>query len=336
MPVSTAAVLDGLVLQRGAVRVEIEQHPFAIHVRRDERRLIRALGLFGVDGEIEDQFIQFTEGVIAGEELELPERVVAVSLSEALADGAELAVRCDGGRRGRLRITLPHEETVLFELEFDGGTAGEAGGPLRIAADWDGRPEERFAGLGARHNLHVDHAGREIQLGADRCYTGPDCPPDLLAKGGVPQGDYAPAPWVQSSRGYAVWVDGHGNGMRFELGDRSVVSARARAGPLRLRIFTDPSPAARLRRYLRLTGLPALLPEWGYGFWKSRDVYNHQDEVEDDVYGCAREGIPLDAVVLDSPWETQYNTWEPNPHQFTDFDAMVRAFRTDGVRTVVW
>ena len=40
--------------------------------------------------------------------------------------------------------------------------------------------------------------------------------------------------------------------------------------------------------------------------------------------------------MIDSPWETQYNTWEPNPHQFDDFEGMVRRFRSDGVRTVVW
>ena len=331
MPVSTATVLDGLVLERGPLRVEIAQHPFCIHVRRDGRRLVRALGLFAVEGEIEDQFIQFTEGVIAAEQLDLPERVVAVSVAEPLADGVQLAVRCEGERerRGSLRITLPEHETVLLELAFEGE-------PLRLAADWDGRAEERFAGLGARHALRVDHAGREIQLGADRCYTGPDCPEEMLAAGGIPQGDYAPAPWLASSRGYGVWAEGHGNGMRFELRDRTVVSARSTAGPLRLWLFCDPSPAARLRRYLRATGMPALLPEWGYGFWKSRDVYDSQAEVEDDVDGCEREQIALDAVVLDSPWETQYNTWEPNPHQFTDFDAMVSDFRRRGVRTVVW
>ena len=331
MPVSTATVLDGLVLERGPLRVEIAQHPFCIHVRRDARRLVRALGMFAVEGEIEDQFIQFTEGVIAAEQLDLPERVVAVSVAEPLVDGVRLAVRCEGERerRGSLRITLPEHETVLLELAFEGE-------PLRLAADWDGRAEERFAGLGARHALRVDHAGREIQLGADRCYTGPDCPEEMLAAGGIPQGDYAPAPWLASSRGYGVWAEGHGNGMRFELRDRTVVSARSTAGPLRLWLFCDPSPAARLRRYLRATGLPALLPEWGYGFWKSRDVYDCQADVEDDVYGCEREQIALDAVVLDSPWETQYNTWEPNPHQFTDFDAMVGDFRRRGVRTVVW
>ena len=129
MPVSTATVLDGLVLERGPLRVEIAQHPFCIHVRRDGRRLVRALGLFAVEGEVQDQFIQFTEGVIAAEQLDLPERVVAVSMAEPLADGAQLAVRCEGERerRGSLRITLPEDETVLLELEFDGE-------PLRVAA----------------------------------------------------------------------------------------------------------------------------------------------------------------------------------------------------------
>ncbi|MEA2255499.1 MAG: alpha-D-xyloside xylohydrolase, partial [Solirubrobacteraceae bacterium] len=332
MPVQTATIGDALVLERGALRVEIAQHPFAIHVRRGGRRLVRGLGLWGADGAIADQFIELTEGVIPAEELELPERVVAVNVVEPLADGIELAVRCDGGggRRGRLRITLPAPETVLVEFELDGA-------PLRIAADWDGRPEEHFAGLGARHALRVDHAGRRIQLGADRAYTGPDCPPEMLEVGGIPQGDYAPAPWLQSSRGYAVYAEGHGNGMRFDLGDeKTVVSARARAGPLRLWFLTDATPVIRLRRYLRLTGMPALLPEWGYGFWKSRDFHIHQTDVYDDFHGCRRHEIALDAIVIDSPWETQYNTWEVNPHQFPDFADMVRELRDDGVRTVLW
>src|SRR6185369_16071357 len=136
---------------------------------------------------------------------------------------------------------------------------------------------------------------------------GPDCPPDMRELGGIPQGDYAPAPFLQSSRGHALWCETYANGTRFEL--------------------NDPTPVARLRRYVRLTGLPALLPAWGYGFWKSRDVYPHQDDAEEDVHGCRWHGIPLDAIVLDSPWETQYNTWAPNPHQFPDFAGMVERFR---------
>jgi alpha-glucosidase (family GH31 glycosyl hydrolase) len=330
MPVHTATAADSLVLSREALRVEISRHPFGIDVRRDGRRLLRQFGIWCADGEVRDQFIQLTEGVIPSEELEVPERVVAANLVEPLADGAELGLRFDSGRSGRLRVTLPCDETVAFELEVQGA-------PLRHAAGWDARAEEHFAGLGARHALRVDHAGRRIQLGADRAYTGPDCPPDLLAIGGIPQGDYAPAPWLQSSRGYAVHADGYGNGMRFHFGaDRTTVSARAIAGPLRLTLLTEPSAAARLRRYLQLTGMPAVLPEWGYGFWKSRDFHTYQPDVYDDFHGCRRNDIPLDAIVIDSPWETQYNTWEVNPHQFPDFTKMVRELRCDGVRTVLW
>jgi len=82
--------------------------------------------------------------------------------------------------------------------------------------------------------------------------------------------------------------------------------------------------------------LPALLPEWGYGHWKSRDVYTHQRDVEEDFEGYREHGLALDAIVLDSPWETQYNTWKFNPHQFPDAPGLIARMRADGVRTVVW
>ena len=67
-----------------------------------------------------------------------------------------------------------------------------------LGARWPGHPEARFTGLGARHGMHVDQSGRSVQLGADRRYTGPDCPPEMLDVGGIPQGDYAPVPWLLS------------------------------------------------------------------------------------------------------------------------------------------
>jgi alpha-glucosidase (family GH31 glycosyl hydrolase) len=158
----------------------------------------------------------------------------------------------------------------------------------------------------------------------------------MLDVGGIPQGDYAPMPWLLASRGYALWLETCGDGAEFDLGHRLAVSSRGAAGGFRLHVLTDPTPAALLRRFLRLTGLPALLPEWAYGHWKSRDVYEHQHDAEEDFDGYRRHHIPLDAIVIDSPWETQYNTWEPNPHQFPDFEGMTARFRARGVRTVVW
>ncbi len=308
--------------------IDLQQTPFSMTVHRAGRTILRQLTAWVAEGEIKDRYIQLTEGVIPQEQLAPRERVSAATVVERSDVEGRLELRLDGGRRATLRWRVDGADLEL-ELSAEGD-------PLRLGLDWDPRTHEAFAGLGARHSVKVDHGGRELQLGADRRYTGPDCPPEMLAIGGIPQGDYAPIPWLQSSRGYAVWVDTAANGCRVELGERTSVSTRAAGGPLRLRVFTAASPVARLRAFLQRTGMPALLPEWGYGFWKSRDVYEHADDVLDDFEGCLRHGIPLDAIVLDSPWETNYNTWIPNPGQFPDFTGLLARMRAEGVRTVVW
>jgi alpha-glucosidase (family GH31 glycosyl hydrolase) len=325
-----AADADTVVLERGRLRVEIALRPLELTVRRDGRRLVRSMGAWVAEGTVHDHFIQLTEGVVAAEDLAPLERAVAARVRRLAADRVIFAVELNGGRRARLEVRVHGEERVSFEFEPDGD-------PLRVAADWRRRSDEHFVGLGARHSTQFDQAGRALQLGADRRYTGPDCPPDLLAGGGIPQGDYAPVPWFVSSRGYAVWVRSDANGVRFDFGgDRVATSTRCSAGPLRIDLLCDPTPAARLRAFCHMTGFPPVLPEWGYGFWKSRDVYEHQDDVLDDFEGLRRHDIPVDAIVLDSPWATQYNTWEINPYQFPDGPGLIRRMRSDGVRTVVW
>ena len=321
---------DLVVLGSGALRVEIALLPFEVTVWRGERRLVRSLGAWVADGTVHDHFIQLTEGVVAHEELAPVERALSAVVRRRAADRVSLSVGLSGGRRARLEVRI-----------FDGArvalTVLPEGEPLRVALDWRRRSDERFVGLGARHGTQFDQGGRAVQLGADRRYTGPDCPAELLAGGGIPQGDYAPVPWLISSRGYGVWGRCDGNGVRFDMsGERVSVSTRFLSGPLSVELLCSSTPAARLRTFCRLTGFPALLPEWGYGFWKSRDVYEDQDDVIEDYEGMREHDIPLDAIVLDSPWETQYNTWEINPYQFPDGVELIRRMRADSVRTVVW
>ena len=327
---TSASDADALVLERGPLRVEIALRPFELTVRRAGRRLVRSLGAWVAEGTVHDHFIHFTEGVVAREELAPVERARAAAVQRHSVDRATLVVELSGGRRARLEVRVVEDDRLCVELEPDGE-------PLRVALDWRRRADERSVGLGARHCTQFDQAGRVIQLGADRRYTGPDCPAELLAGGGIPQGDCAPVPWLISSRGYAVWVRSLANGVQFDLsGERVVCSTRCSGGPLRIDFLCGPTPAARLRAFCRLTGFPAVLPEWGYGFWKSRDVYGHQDDVVDDYEGLRRHEIPVDAIVIDSPWATQYNTWEFNRYQFPDAPGLIRRMRADGVRTVVW
>ena len=299
-----------LVLEHGPLRVEITPRPFAFTIRRAGRRLIRDATVWVADGTIADRFIALTEGVLAAEQLAPREPARAAELVAAKPTGAELALTLHGGRSAWLWIELVSASRIELRLTADGE-------PLRLAVEWDRRSDEHLVGLGARHNTQFDQGGRRIQLGADRRYTGPDCPPEMLAEGGIPQGDCAPMPWLNSSRGYGAWIRTDANGTRFDLdGARLSLSARAAAGPLRIALLCAPTPAARLRAFCRATGLPALLPEWGYGFWKSRDIHERSEDVLEDWQGFRRNEIALDAIVIDSPWATQYNTWEFNPHQF--------------------
>ena len=311
------------------MRVEVALEPFGFAILRGRRRLLSAGDIWVADCVAQDRFIPLTEGVLPDEELGPIQRVRQARVEQADADRIDLSLELEDGRWARLHIELSEADAVQLEL----GLADE---PVRLGLEWERGFSEHLVGLGARHCSQLDQAGRRIQLGADRRYTGPDCPAELLDAGGIPQGDCAPVPWLLSSHGYAVLVQTEANGTRFDLESRLSVSTRGTAGPLRMIVLADRSPASALRHLGRLTGFPALLPEWGYGFWKSRDVYEDQGAVLDDFEGFLAREIPLDAIVIDSPWATQYNTWRFNPHQFPDAPGMISRMRSQGVRTVVW
>jgi hypothetical protein len=183
MPPSQIAIFaksDAIQLERGQLHVEITMRPFSFTIRRAGRSLVRAAGVWVVEGAVEDQFIQLTEGVIAQEDCAPAERSLHAVLADECRDGVVLEVSLEGGRHVRLSIELADPDRVELVLTPDGA-------PLRLAIDWDRRSEERIVGLGARHSTRLDHAGRRIELGADRRYTGPDCPPEMLARAGFPR-----------------------------------------------------------------------------------------------------------------------------------------------------
>ena len=317
------------LLSRGALAVEVTLDPVLLRVEHSGRVAFVATRLFLRAGAETEHLIHLTEGVVAEEAWE--DRIEIGCARVDAAGRHEIILRAYAGQtEAHVRIELPNESRVVVELTADPP-------PFRLEASWAALADERLTGLGARHREPFDQRGRRIRLGADRRYTGPDCPPEMLDVGGVPQGDYVPAPWLLSSAGRAVWSETSGQGLDLDLTqDEHSISQLAAAGPLRIHLLCDGTPIARLRRYLRLTGMPPVLPEWAYGHWKSRDVYEHQRDVEADWQGYREHGIPLDAIVIDSPWETQYNTWKFNRRQFPYPRGLISRMRTDGVRTVVW
>ena len=243
--------------------------------------------------------------------------------------------RC-ASRRPRRRgcgSRFPTSDGVALELEADGDAAAAGarmGPPLRGAA--------RRAGRAARHRSSTRRAATSSSA-PTAATPGPTARRSCSPEGGIPQGDCAPVPWLLSSRGYAVWVQTEANGTRFDLsasGSRSR-PARSRRAAASCSCCATARPAARLRQLCRLTGFPALLPEWGYGFWKSRDVYEHQDDVLDDFDGFRRPRDPArrdrDRLAVGDPVQHLEVQPAPVPRRPRDDRGDARA---TGVRTVVW
>ena len=82
---------------------------------------------------------------------------------------------------------------------------------------------------------------------------------------------------------------------------------------------------------------PIHTPRWAFEPWLSKD-YSSADDTLGFVQGSIDRGIPVGVAVLDSPWETNYNTFTPDesPTRYHDFGAMVATLQSKGVRTVVW
>ncbi len=80
---------------------------------------------------------------------------------------------------------------------------------------------------------------------------------------------------------------------------------------------------------------PISTPRWAYHPWISKDI-SDADDSRAFVKGFQDRDIPVGVLVIDSPWETNYNTFEPNPERYAGFGEMVSDFRAQGVRTVVW
>lgn len=96
-----------------------------------------------------------------------------------------------------------------------------------------------------------------------------------------------------------------------------------------------PEPCPEIAREEALPPPGTAVPRWAFEPWISKDISDRADTYA-FVDGFRERGIPVGAVVLDSPWETHYNTFEPNPSRYADFPGLVREMHDRGVRVVLW
>ena len=148
---------------------------------------------------------------------------------------------------------------------------------------------------------------------------------------------YKPVPFFMSLRGYGLWLDTYSDAT-FDLNvtDAARIRVGVRSKRLRFVLIEGPRFSTILDRFTALAGRQQLPPYWAFAPWKARDFHRNRQEVEEDIDRYRRLGLPAAVILIDSPWATNYNTYEFNPKQFDNAPEMVRHLHDEGFKLVLW
>lgn len=81
---------------------------------------------------------------------------------------------------------------------------------------------------------------------------------------------------------------------------------------------------------------PPITPRWAFEPWAWEDNTNTRQSTESVITGYLSRQIPVGAVIIDSPWETTYNTLVWDTTRYPSPTAMISAFHAEGVKVVMW
>ena len=204
----------------------------------------------------------------------------------------------------------------VSEITAESATVGEW--------EFDAADDSSYFGFGERYD-RLNHA-HSIVRNASRDAAG--------AKG---VNTYQPVPFFMSLRGYGLWVDTFGEAS-FDLNvtERYRIRVKLPAAKLRIVLVEGPRFPVILERFTALAGRQQLPPYWAFAPWKSRDYHRNQREVEEDVDRYRALGLPASVILIDSPWATNYNSYEFNPKQFDDAGRMIAHLHGEGYKLVLW
>lgn len=76
-------------------------------------------------------------------------------------------------------------------------------------------------------------------------------------------------------------------------------------------------------------------PEWAFYHWVWEDESTEESAIA-LVDGYLSRDIPVGAIIIDSPWETGYNTFEFDKGLYPDAKAMIDYFHSKNVRVFLW
>lgn len=81
---------------------------------------------------------------------------------------------------------------------------------------------------------------------------------------------------------------------------------------------------------------PPIPPKWIFGHWIWEDGENTETAIRQLVEDYISRNIPVGVIVIDSPWETNYNTFEFDPILYPTAQNMIEYFHSHNIKVVTW
>ena len=143
-------------------------------------------------------------------------------------------------------------------------------------------------------------------------------------------------PFLLSSAGWGLLIEA-GCAMRFDGKGSGFVFTLDAVREVSYVVIRAENCAEVLKNLLSLTGKPALLPKWAYGYIQSKERYQSAAELTDTAKEFRRRGLGLDCIVLDwCSWRDGF--WgdkTPDPARFPDVRGLTDTLHAMNVRLMV-
>ena len=152
---------------------------------------------------------------------------------------------------------------------------------------------------------------------------------------------YKNIPFYVSDRDYGVLINDSGK-VSLEVGSEKVerVQFSVPGESLEYCVIGAESIAGVLRKYARLTGLPALPPAWSFGLWLTTSFTTDYDEktVTHFIDGMEERDIPLQVFHFDCFWMRggHWCDFRWDREAFPDPEGMLQRLKGRGLKICVW
>ncbi len=193
--------------------------------------------------------------------------------------------------------------------------SGVSGGyEIRIEAGYAGA-----YGLGERYDA-LNYLGRAAEIAVEEkfCRQGSK--------------SYCPMPFFWTDAGFGVWLD-TARVTRFGFAPGEIVINVPSS--CEIHVFAG-TPQEMVAEYMRLTGAPALPPDWAFEPWISANHWDSRAKLEAAVDEAERRGFPVGVAVAEA-WsdEATFYTFRSD-ELWPDPAGMIARLHGRGVRLVLW